>query len=258
VADDGASAEFYDDYYRGDDRITPDAGRFWKVAERERDLLDPGSMVVDIGCGDGHLCAELSRRGWGTVVGLDVSRSRVARARKRYPFLRLSDRPIRSAQIPSDSVDLVVMDNVIEHLPDPLATVSELRPYLAARGRLVIVTPNMESGHYRLLGRRWTPELAPHAHIYLFTTASLDLLVSAAGFQVIAVGSFHEPRLPASALFKRAARGDVRGALWRAIQEAGATYGRLIGAGPMLYVVAVRRADEAGVDSERPGWAAVR
>jgi hypothetical protein len=110
--------------------------------------------------------------------------------------------------------------------------------YVAPGGQFVIITPSMESGHYRLLGRRWTPELAPHAHIYLFTPASLERLLGEAGLRSMSTGSFHEPGMPLTTLAGRLARGDVKGAIWRAAQDAGAVYGRLIGAGPMLYTVA--------------------
>jgi hypothetical protein len=171
-----------------------------------------------------------------------VAQPRVRRARDRYPHLRFHDVPIWSTDFSQQSADLIVMDNVVEHLPDPLATLRAVVPYLAQAGRLVIITPNMESGHYRLLGRRWTPELAPHAHIYLFTRASLTRLMDDAGLAVSDAGAFHEPGAPVSRLVRRLLGGDVKGFAWRGLQEAGGLYGRLIGAGPMLYVVARRRA----------------
>ncbi len=42
------------------------------------------SRVLDVGCGDGVLAAELSRRGVREVVGLDINHSVVERARKRH------------------------------------------------------------------------------------------------------------------------------------------------------------------------------
>jgi SAM-dependent methyltransferase len=212
------------------------------VVAQQPTLAGPDDVAIDIGCGDGQLCAELHQIGWRSVFGFDVSRARIRRARRRYPHLQFHEKPTRCTDLVEGSADLLVMDNVIEHLPRPLETIGELGTYLAPGGRIVIVTPNMESGHFRLLGRRWTPELAPHAHIYLFTVDSLCRLVEFAGLRVETTGNFHEPGAGARALLARVARGDVRGAVWRAVQDAGGVYGQLVGQGPMLYVVATRRA----------------
>jgi SAM-dependent methyltransferase/GT2 family glycosyltransferase len=245
VADDASSVSFYRNYYqqsRPSVAATPDRerylSRFWNVAAQEAMLLETGGLAVDIGCGDGDLCGELARAGWKRVAGLDVSTPRVDRARARHPHLEFFDRPISETPIQPGTADLLVMDNVIEHLPDPLGIVRELGGYLASDGRIVIITPNMESGHARLLGKRWTPELAPHAHIFLFTPASLRRLVENAGLEVEALGTFHQPGAPLRATLGRAARGDVKSAVWRAGQDIGGLYGRLIGSGPMLYAVA--------------------
>jgi len=113
-----------------------------------------------------------------------------------------------------------------------------LRGYLHPEGRLVLITPNMDSGHFRLLGRFWTPELAPHVHIFLFTGTAMRRLLAAAGFAADAVGSFHMPAACWRSLLNDVRSRAPRRALWHALQQAGDAYGRLIGAGPMLYAVA--------------------
>jgi hypothetical protein len=116
--------------------------------------------------------------------------------------------------------------------------VASLGRYLKPSGKLVVITPNMTSGCFQLLGRRWTPELAPHAHVFLFVPSSLERLIGRSGLIVEAVGSFHLPIYSPIEWLSRVASGDVKGALWRAGQEAGSLYGRLIGQGSMLYAVA--------------------
>jgi GT2 family glycosyltransferase/SAM-dependent methyltransferase len=236
------AGDFYRRYYSDSlERGGPPssfASRLWSVVAQVPALQTPGGTVIDVGCGDGDLCGELAEAGWRSVRGIDLAPTRIARARARHPELEFFDRPIAETPIPHGSADLVVMDNVLEHLPNPLTAVSGLVPYLGDGGRLVLITPNMSSGHARLLGRRWTPELAPHAHVFLFTPPSLMRLLSAAGLEVEATGSFHLAGASAPATFLRLCRGDVKGALWRALQDLGGLYGRFIGSGPMLYAVA--------------------
>jgi hypothetical protein len=134
----------------------------------------------------------------------------------------------------------MVMDNVIEHLPGPALLLSQLRYFLAPHARLVVITPNMESGNFRLLGRRWTQELAPHAHIFLFTPRTLRRLLSSAGYVVTQTGSFVTPLPPWQEWGGELARGRIKDFIWRTVQTIGDQYGRLIGAGAMLYAVAAR------------------
>lgn len=242
------SSEFYTTYYQN--VKSPPAtfshsfsrtSRFWKVAEQIPSLEHAKNLVVDIGCGDGHLCAELQMAGWPSVVGIDVSQERIARARQSYPQVTFYDRPIEATDIAQHSVDLIIMDNVIEHLPDPVTILEQLCAYMRPDGKIVLITPNLESGHFRLLGRRWTPELAPHTHIFLFTPASLARLMVKAGFLVETQGHFHLPPSSWLAQLRRLMGGDIKGAIWSTMQEAGAIYGRLSNAGPMLYAVAYPR-----------------
>src|SRR5579871_5634868 len=148
------SEEFYTNYYRtvGTEVSAiskPTASRtagFWKVAHRFPELLQVKQTVLDIGCGDGHLCAELKASGWPSVMGIDVSQTRVARARRLYPDLTFFDKPLAAIGLKKSSLDLIVMEAVIEHLPRPVDTLAEFRDFLAPGGRIVLTTPNMDSG----------------------------------------------------------------------------------------------------------------
>jgi len=241
------SAGFYTDYYSkteagpqpADSTPTRNAW-FWKVAERVPGLKEIRGRVADIGSGDGHFCAELRTAGWPNVIGIEISRTRVARARQLYPHISFYSSPLSQTGIPEGSLDLIVMDSVIEHLPNPVNMVQGLLKYLAPGGTMVILTPNMESGHFRFLGRRWTGMLAPHAHIFLFTGSGLAQLLEQCGLAVSTCGSLHMSPYRPGEYLQRMCSGDFKGTLWRAHQEIGGLYGRLVGAGPMLYAVAMR------------------
>jgi SAM-dependent methyltransferase len=238
------SESFYTKYYRkvgtGVRPIqTPSKSRlagFWRVADKYEPLYQVGRRVVDIGCGDGHLCAELSGQGWPSVVGVDISKTRVARARELYPNLTFFDTPLAKV-CEKQSLDLIVMEALIEHLLRPMETMREYYEFLAPGGRIVLTTPNMDSGEFRFLGKRWTSMLAPHAHIFLFSPASIRRLLSEAGFNVEAVGNYHTPLYRPIDYVKRMARGDLKGTLWRAHQDLGVVYGRMIGSSSMLFAV---------------------
>jgi 2-polyprenyl-3-methyl-5-hydroxy-6-metoxy-1,4-benzoquinol methylase len=244
LTSDDESSEFYSDYYEGhvpgkssqahsSDTLLDCRSRFWKVAQRYQPLMDTGTSALDVGCGGGRLCAELAQHGWKKVCGVDISKSRIARARFRFPTGTFFDQPLEELNLSPGSFQLIVMDNVIEHLSAPLKYMQLLNRLLHSDGRIVLITPNLESGHFRLLGRWWTPELAPSVHIYLFTPASLTTLMRQAGFRVETVGSFNfEFKSPKFSISKTW--------IWRWMQELGTLYSHVLRAGPMLYVVAKR------------------
>lgn len=62
--------------------------------------------------------------------------------------------------------DVIVMWQVIEHLPDPWPTVTAAAKRLAPGGVLIVDTPNPEAFQFRVLGHRWAHLDAPR-HVVL-------------------------------------------------------------------------------------------
>lgn len=248
-----SAADYYSAYYaemeqqNGGEPLERRQSRFWRVVDQVPELAQPGGRAADIGCGNGRLCAELSRAGWHDVTGIEVARSRLFAARRSYPHLNFHG-SVEEARVAPATLELLVLDNVVEHLLEPRVDLLKWRDLLRVDGRVVIITPNMVSGHFRLLGRRWTPELAPHHHIFLFTPGALRGLVERAGMRVETSGTFHVPAFSLAAWLHLVGRLQLKEVVWRGGQELGAFYGRLLGAGPMLYVVA-RRAEPPGPDT---------
>ncbi len=246
VSNNDENADFYTSYYeikKEDGKMELPAtknSRFWKVADKENILAQKDGTVLDLGCGDGGLCGELKADGWGTVIGIDVSKKRIINAKNRYPTLMFFDVPISDTNIKKESIDLIIMDNVIEHIPVPQKFIEELLPYLKPSGKMILITPNMRSGNFRLLGKRWTPELCPHAHVYLFTIPAINKLTKSAGFQYNASGSFHLKLTSPLQIIKRLVTGGPKAFLWKLGQVSGDWYGRIIGQGQMLYNITVK------------------
>src|SRR6188472_4506601 len=85
------SSGFYTEYYADrkavagqGERLDVRLSRYWNVVRQVPALQQVSSMALDIGCGDGRLCAELKAAGWPNVMGLDISSTRIARARRLY------------------------------------------------------------------------------------------------------------------------------------------------------------------------------
>ncbi|HET6203607.1 MAG TPA: TIGR04282 family arsenosugar biosynthesis glycosyltransferase [Planctomycetota bacterium] len=83
-------------------------------------LLNPGAVVLDLGCGVGRMDAFVAPR-VKRLIGLDVSEEMLARARARLRLLRnvslLEGDGTTLAPVPEGSVDLVFSHIVFQHVP---------------------------------------------------------------------------------------------------------------------------------------------
>lgn len=101
-----------------------------------------GEHVLDVGCGTGEisLAAAAAVGEDGTVLGLDISRDMLARARARAEEL-LSEAEFREADAASfaeeDGFDLIVSRFGVMFFADPVAAFANLRARMAPGGRLV-------------------------------------------------------------------------------------------------------------------------
>jgi SAM-dependent methyltransferase len=147
----------------------------------------PGrERVLDLGCGDGLLSAAIAAQG-AEVVGADVAEAALARARVRCPevtFVRVPvDGPLPFADA---SFELVWASEVIEHVADTAAWLSEVRRVLAPGGTLALTTPAHSRLHVLLGGvERYSDPLGDHLHLY--TRRSLRALLRELGFDEIQV-----------------------------------------------------------------------
>ena len=72
--------------------------------------------------------------------------------------------------------------DTIEHLGDPLDTITEVRRILKPGGRLILNTPDLGSASRRELGKDWAV-LSPAEHLSYFTDQTLRWMLRRAGFR---------------------------------------------------------------------------
>lgn len=108
--------------------------------------------ILDIGCGDGYLaCKIAAKRPDSQVIGIESELKGVLIARQFAAMDSLSNvifdqNEKEGLPFEESSFDVVVMTDVIEHLPDPVAMLQEIRRVLAPGGTAIITTPNRQDG----------------------------------------------------------------------------------------------------------------
>ncbi|HEX7553916.1 MAG TPA: methyltransferase domain-containing protein [Geothrix sp.] len=139
----------------------------------------PSGTLLEVGCGSGARLAALARDGW-QVVGQDVDARSAEYAQSRHGVaVRVGD--LRNLELGTASFDCILMNNVLEHLHDPVGVLQECLRILKPGGRLVAVTPNPRSLGARTFGAHWLALDAPR-HIHLFHPGTLARVARMAGF----------------------------------------------------------------------------
>jgi SAM-dependent methyltransferase len=170
-----------------------------------RARLEPGARVLDLGCGDGWMTAELARAGVA-VTGVEVAQAAIDRARARDPELDLRLAPIDGPLPLEDTcVDLVWASEVMEHVADTARWLSEVRRVLRPGGRLLLTTPNHSRLRLLVAGiELYSEPLGDHLHLY--SRGSLRAVLADFDFTEIAVQTAGGPPLGRRLLFAHAER----------------------------------------------------
>jgi len=81
--------------------------------------IQTGQRVLDVGCGNGALTYDLASRSEAEVVGIDKNEKNIRLAQERHSHPRATYLAGDATQdLPAGAFDVVVMSNVLEHLPD--------------------------------------------------------------------------------------------------------------------------------------------
>jgi SAM-dependent methyltransferase len=158
--------------------------------------LRPGTLV-EIGCGDGSVLAELAARRVAPVLdGFELSppAAAIAAARGIPGARRVEAYDGEHVPAPDGAYDLAVLTHVAEHVPDPVPLLHE-----AARvAPWVLVEVPLEANRSaRRPAKR--AQAAEIGHLHAFDRAAVDALIRAAG--LVPTASLADPLGPAHHAF---------------------------------------------------------
>ena len=146
-------------------------------------------VLLDIGCGNGSFLQTAASCGW-QVTGLDPDANAVTVCRQQG--LHALHGGVELLDAMEDQFDVITMNHVIEHVPDPAALLRACHRLLRPGGRLWLQTPNIASLASRRFRSYWRG-LEPPRHLVLFNMASLRSALTKAGFEQIRLCSVPSP-----------------------------------------------------------------
>ena len=142
--------------------------------------IGPAGRAVELGCGEGWILAALRRRGW-RVAGIERTPqgAQFAAHQLGLPVIVGSFEALRS----TTGFDLIILHQVLEHLPHPMHTPHECTRLLRPGGHVIIEVPNLDSWQFLYARQHWVHLDAPR-HVSHFTPESLHRALELAGLQV--------------------------------------------------------------------------
>jgi SAM-dependent methyltransferase len=156
--------------------------------------LPKPARLLDAGCGSGGNLALLARYGrvWGFEYDAD------ARALAARQASALGQGPVEAGSLPDGlpfadvDFDVIGLFDVLEHLPEPVASLRALRTRTAPGGALVLTVP--------ALPWLWGPHDGVHQHYRRYTAGTLRTHLTEAGWQVQYLSYFNTVLLPLAIL----------------------------------------------------------
>lgn len=99
--------------------------------------------IVDLGCGSAWLTAIVGT--FGPAIGVELSDEAVKTAAARYGHIGLVQSDIFAWKYPRQAFDIVISQEVIEHVPDQAEYLRIAHDLLKSGGFLILTTPNAET-----------------------------------------------------------------------------------------------------------------
>lgn len=146
-------------------------------------LIAEDASILDVGCGNGqllHLIKKFGSPHW-KLTGNDFSEA---------PREKLEKNNIAFFQGPVQNItsekkfDLIIMNQVIEHLPDVHSVLTSLSGLLKENGILLIETPSSDGWDAKLFKKRYWGGYHFPRHFYIFNEKNLSSTLNECGFVV--------------------------------------------------------------------------
>ncbi|HZL37340.1 MAG TPA: class I SAM-dependent methyltransferase [Tepidisphaeraceae bacterium] len=199
------------------------------------------SPVLDVGAAQGMLGKSLE----GSSIVLDAVEANPEWAALARPYYRTVHACyIQDAPLADHTYKVIVCADVLEHTPDPVAVLRQLRKAATADATFIISVPNIAHAGVRLmllLGRFPKMERGPldRTHLQFLTKDTAREMMNEAGLRVL---SFSATGVPLDELWRGGEGRLLFNAMMRAQHLALAVAPRLFG---FQWIMVARAADEA-------------
>lgn len=176
----------YDSYYTAENLTVPSFIN--SILDEIVATFEPyrkNNRLLDVGCGAGTFLEASARAGW-EATGVEVSRTAAEHVSGRGFEVFCGE--LEKAGYPDEHFDVVILSEVLEHVPDPRALLEASARVLRSGGLLWGTTPHGRGISARFLGLGWST-ICPPEHLQLFSVSGIRELFTGVGLSNIKVAT---------------------------------------------------------------------
>jgi len=154
--------------------------KWWHKSFFEKfSALDVKGKILDIGCADGRFLKKLKDQGWD-IYGLDLDKKSVEVAKKNCQTKNIFNCYFTDfvREVEPNSFDVITFFEVLEHQPDPIKFIGEVKQILKPGGWIAGSVPNTER---YIINKRFSPDNPPH-HFTMWNKYNINNFIEHQGF----------------------------------------------------------------------------
>jgi len=144
-----------------------------KMIEQQR----PAGRILDIGCSAGYFLDVM--KNWD-CYGIEIPSIWADMARKKYGD-HIHTGTLEDSNYPDEYFDVITLQDVFDHLTNPLGILALCRRILKPGGMIIIKVHNIECLYARLTGRNFYA-IIPPSHLFYYSKNTLKLALEKSGF----------------------------------------------------------------------------
>jgi SAM-dependent methyltransferase len=168
------------------DRLRASLLKGWPYLDRLEAIVPEKGKILDVGCGTGFRLSVAKARGW-EAFGVELSEYAAGVGRDHYG-LEVQNCRLAEANFSPNSFDGIMINAVLEHVPEPVKLLTEAAQLLRAGGGMAILLPHYGSPRAKIRGAEWN-EIRPPEHLTFHSHASIQAMADRAGLQVEGISS---------------------------------------------------------------------
>ena len=161
-------------------------------------LIEPYSLVLDVGCSSGMLGRFLTQKSGCIIDGIDIDENAIANCHPTYRkvAVRNLETDLLTDTFKEESYDYIVVADVIEHLVDAKRLLNQIRLLIKPTGTIYLSIPNVAHvslALHLLFGKfSYTPSgLLDSTHLRFFTRESFAKKIEECGVYCWDIQSVH-------------------------------------------------------------------
>ncbi len=133
--------------------------------------------VLDVGCANGAFLLSMKQFGNYGLYGLDIKNTGVD---FKDHSINFNEGYLEELEYPNNFFDAIVLDNVLEHVPEPSVFMKKVLTILKPKGYIFGTTPNFGSLDRIVFQKYWGGFHMPR-HIYVFNANNLNMFMTNLG-----------------------------------------------------------------------------